>query len=87
MRRDFERQLKEMLDANLVVNTCKMVKFVGRDKVIENMISRGELEEANYSDIERQEQTEAVRKKQASTEKNRQERLEEEEAKLRELLG
>lgn len=87
LQRDFEKQLKKELGTNVVVDTRNMIKFIGRDKVIENMISRGELEEASYSDVQLQKQTENIRKKQAVAEKNRQEQMREEEIKLKKVMG
>jgi hypothetical protein len=86
LRRDFGEQLKEALDANLVVDLRKLPEFIGRDRVVENMISRGELEEANYSDIRKQTQVEVVREKRAKIEQTRQEQMDKEEAALRKAM-
>lgn len=86
LRRDFEVQLKNALAENLVVDLGKMVDFPGRDRLIENMISREELKEANYSDIQKQKEVDDLRKKQAIVELMRQEELAKEEAALRKAM-
>jgi hypothetical protein len=87
LQRDFEEQLKETLDANHVVNVCSLPLFEGRDRVIENMISREELEEADHADIAKQTQIEVVRNKQALIDKSRKEQLKREEAEMLERIG
>ena len=87
LRRDFEKQLKETLGANHVVNICSLPLFEGRDRVIENMISRGEIEEANHADIQKQTQIEVMRKKQVLVEQTRKEQLKKEEAEMLKRVG
>jgi hypothetical protein len=87
LRRDFEERLNETLSANHVIDFNDLPNFEGRDKVIENMISRGELEEANYSDIQKQIQIEVMQSKQALKEQNRKEQLKREEAEMLKRVG
>lgn len=87
LRRDFEEQLKETLNSNLVVDLRNMTDFIGRDKVIENMVSREELEEANHADIINQTQIEVMRNKQTTKEQTRQKQLDKEEAALKTVMG
>lgn len=86
LQRDFRVQLENVLAKNLVVDLGNMVDFPGRDRLIKNMISCEELEEANYSDIQKQKETDDLRKKQAMVELTRREELAKEEVALRKAM-
>jgi hypothetical protein len=86
LRRDFEEDLKERLSENLTADLNDMVNFPGRDKIVANMLSREELEEANYSDIQEQKRIDTLRKKQSMVEQTRQEEIAKEEAALRKAM-
>lgn len=86
LKNDIRKQLMEDLIKNHVVDLDSVPNFNGRDKVIENMISREELEEANYLDIQKQTQIEVVREKCAKVKQTRQEQLDKEEAALRKAM-
>lgn len=87
LRRDFEEHLKKTLDANHVVDLGKLVDFEGRERVIESMIIREELEEANYSDIQKQKKLDKQLKQQLIQEEKCRDKVKEEEEALAKVMG
>lgn len=87
LRRDFDDQLKKALTENHVVDLRTLVNFEGKDRVIDNMISREELEEASYADIQKQKAIISEREKILAVRRNEKNKLEEEEAALKAAMG
>lgn len=87
LQREFMEQLEKQLAVNHTINISQMVNFVGRERLVENMISRGEIEEAGCSDLQIQENVEREKKKTATEKSNLKTKLEKEEAALAAAMG
>jgi hypothetical protein len=87
LRRDFEDQLGKALTENHTVNLDKLINFPGRDIVIENMISRKDLDRARYDDLQIQRKIEEKRMAETTIRCNLKNKLKEEEAALRAAMG
>lgn len=82
LERDFLQELEDHLNDNFVVDVAKLIKFSGRDKIIANMLSRGELEKVTTADTRVQEKINYIRKEEGKKKANDKKRLQQEEEEL-----
>jgi hypothetical protein len=87
LRRDFIEQLKQLLEANHVVEINKLVNFDGKKQLVKNMLIREELAEATNSDVKWQNGIELTRKAEALRDEKLRDKLKEEEAALKTVMG
>lgn len=87
LERDFMEQLKLLLETNHVVEIDTLVNFEDREQFIKNMLIRTEFALATNSDIAQQLRVDHAKEVTALKDEKHRNKLEEEENKLREMMG
>jgi hypothetical protein len=87
LKRNFIEQLKQSLEANHVVEIDKLVDFDGKEQLVKNMLIREELAKATNNDVKWQNGIELTRKAEALRDEKLRDKLKEEEAALKTVMG